>query len=528
MKIIITTSGIGKRLCNYTKYNNKTLVRVGNKFTICYIIDKYPSNSEFIITLGYYGDLVREFLEIAYPKHNFKWVYIDKYIGEGSSLGYSLLQTKESINAPFIYHCCDCIFLDEIDINEFRDNTMFAWCGVKNSHNSNNFSSINVQYENIYKINDKGADHYDYYYIGVAYIKNYNDFFRILEKLVNGKYMGQSLSDIHVYREFLKSNVCNIKYKLVKDWFDMGTISTFNKANEKLLCNYDVLYKEEESICFLNDSVIKFFFDKTINNKRVERCKYLKELTPKILDHNEHYYKMEFVKGELLSQHYKRGEIYNLLEWTNNNLWKYKGDLNNFSNYNNFELLCKKFYYDKTISRIKKFKKIYNGLDHHIINGINVGSIEELIKKVNFDLLSKSEPSYFHGDFILDNIIKTDDGYCLLDWRQDFSGELEFGDKYYDLAKLKHNIIVNHKNLESNLFTFEQIDNSNCIVDLKCNYFLIEQLKDYDKFIERKGWSSKKINILVALIWINMAPLHEHPMSLFLFHFGKYNLHLCL
>ena len=41
------------------------------------------------------------------------------------------------------------------------------------------------------------------------------------------------------------------------------------------------------------------------------------------------------------------------------------------------------------------------------------------------------------------DIIKTNNGYKLLDWRQNFGGELYNGDKYYDLAKLRHNIIFN-------------------------------------------------------------------------------------
>ena len=40
----------------------------------------------------------------------------------------------------------------------------------------------------------------------------------------------------------------------------------------------------------------------------------------------------------------------------------------------------------------------------------------------------------------------------------------------------------------------------------------------------RKDFSLNKIEILRALIWINMSPLHHHPFDSFLFYFGKYNL----
>ena len=111
MKIIITTSGIGSRLGDLTKYTNKALVRIGNKFTIDYIIENYKNNKNvsFIITLGYYGDLVKQYLEIAYPNINFEFITIDKYKGDGSSLVYSLLKCKDAIKEDFIYACCDAI-----------------------------------------------------------------------------------------------------------------------------------------------------------------------------------------------------------------------------------------------------------------------------------------------------------------------------------------------------------------------------------------------------------------------------------
>ena len=64
MKIIIPTSGTGSRLNNLTKYINKSLIKLGNKFAICYIIESYPIETEFIITLGYKGTLVKDFFPL--------------------------------------------------------------------------------------------------------------------------------------------------------------------------------------------------------------------------------------------------------------------------------------------------------------------------------------------------------------------------------------------------------------------------------------------------------------------------------
>ena len=91
--VLITTSGIGKRLDNLTKYTNKSLVKVGDKYAICHIIEQYNPDTEFIITIGYFGKYVKDFLIIAYPRYNFTFIEVDNYAGLGSSLGYSLLKS---------------------------------------------------------------------------------------------------------------------------------------------------------------------------------------------------------------------------------------------------------------------------------------------------------------------------------------------------------------------------------------------------------------------------------------------------
>ena len=207
---------------------------------------------------------------------------------------------------------------------------------------------------------------------------------------------------------------------------------------------------------------------------------------------------MELIDSPPLSDIYEHGLVLKLLEWSRINLWKETTCENFFDN-------CKKFYYDKTIDRINLFKSKKEHIDYEIINNLNIGKINELI-----------------------NILYKNNNFYLIDWREDFGGDQESGDMYYDLSKLQHNIYFNHKNIEQGLFFIDYIDESSCKLDLKCNFFLINQLDEFNKFINKYNYDKRKINILTSLIWINMAPLHEYPLSNFLFNFGKYNLYLSI
>ena len=54
MKLFITTSGIGSRLLDLTKYTNKSMIKIGKKPVISYIIDEYPEDIELVISLVFY------------------------------------------------------------------------------------------------------------------------------------------------------------------------------------------------------------------------------------------------------------------------------------------------------------------------------------------------------------------------------------------------------------------------------------------------------------------------------------------
>lgn len=509
MKVIITTSGTGSRLGDFTKYTNKALVNIGNRYSIDLIIDKYKNleNIEFIVTLGYLGDLVKQYLTIAYPEKNITFVNIDKYEGNGSSLGYSLLQLKKYIQSPFYFHCCDCL-VDKIPSIDLNNNYLFLY----NGKDSSSYASVNCSKELIININEKGEKNFDYLYIGLSYIKDHQLFFNILEELYKNKKSDTSLSDIHVYMKMK-----DLRYKLINEWYDTGNIKSYQKICENTKTEYDVLIKTNESLSFHKDKVVKFFNDSERNKKRLERTNFLKGLIPEIYDKNKNFHSMELVKSPPISKLHDSRMIKKLLNWSWNNLWK------KTEKPINFHETCHKFYHIKTISRIRKCLEEKKCIDYEKVNGLEVGNCLNIVNKVNFEELCKTDSYNFHGDFILDNILIKEDGFCLIDWREDFGGDLENGDIYYDLGKLRHNIYFNHENINNNMFSVKEKDNE-VFVDMKCNYLLVNQINDFDNFVIEKGLDLNRIKLITSLIWINMSPLHEYPLSNFLFNFGKYNL----
>lgn len=507
-QVIITTSGLGSRLGNITNFTNKSLVRIGKKPALSYIIESYPKDYEFIITIGHFGDHVKQFLELAYPDRKIKFVTIDKYQGPGSSLAYSLLQTKQFISGPFIFHACDTVLLETIP------SPISNWLGGVKMSNANAYRTFNSDSNIVYKINDKGIKDYDYVYIGVCGINNNELFLKELENIVEDN-NSTSLSDCHVIEKMLK--VEEFETVEFKKWLDIGNIDSLTKAREEIPDKFQILDKDDESIFIFNDYVVKFFHDEKLSRNRVSRALKLKGLVPEILDSRTNFYKYEYQQGDVLSHAINEINFKELIDWAGNVLWK---DIDA----ENSENVFYDFYFEKTVKRIKKYFKdnsIEDSFD--VINGFKIPPVLDMISKIPAEYLCENKSTQFHGDFILDNIVKTDRGFSLIDWRQDFGGQLEFGDMYYDLGKLNHSLVLNHDIINQNLFYISKEDGN-----IKCNILRSHILTECQNLLKdiclEKGYDLNKINLLSSIIWLNMAPLHNYPLNKFLFYFGKYML----
>lgn len=199
------------------------------------------------------------------------------------------------------------------------------------------------------------------------------------------------------------------------------------------------------------------------------------------------------------------------------NFWKINININQ----KNFQKKCLKFYKNKTLNRIKIFNKNYNlNKKNQIINNSKTENIKVLLKKIDWTELSRGIASRFHGDLHFDNIIIQKKKFKFIDWRQDFENNLKNGDIYYDLAKLLHGIIVDHNQVNKNNYKIK-INNNKIFINIKKSKNHIISRKYLENWIVKNGYNIKKVRILTALIYLNIAPLHHYPYSLFLYFLGK-------
>lgn len=510
-KVLLTTSGLGSRLGNLTKFTNKSLVRVGDKPIISHIIESYPNDVEFVVTLGHYGSHVKQYLTLAHSDRQIEFVEVDNYMGEGSSLLYSISLCEDHLQCPFIFHACDTILSsDYISKIDFSSN----WSVGGNGSNSQSYRTINSLNGKIASINEKGEQNFDYVYVGVSGILQYEVFWDICKSSLKSL-KSSDLSDCHVIRKMNDFSIINVDY-----WYDIGNIDSLKTTREKIKGTVHVLDKEDENIFIFDDFVIKFFYNKKICYDRVLRTKNLQGLVPNLIDSTENFYKYEYVNANLLADVVDINRFAQLLNWSSENLWTPKEDVSYKNN-----ALC--FYKDKTLLRVNKFLEKYHIEDgQDFINGIVVPSMREMLDSIDFDSIMGKYPRGFHGDFILDNILVNENNFTLIDWRQDFNGSIDAGDMNYDLAKLNHNLILNHEFLSKGYFSIDFTNGIRCDVHVKKS--LLDCKEVLKEFCNLNDISYQSIEILSSLIWINMAPLHEHPLDMFLYYFGKYNMFLNL
>ena len=505
--LCILTAGIGSRLENLSKHINKCLLPLDNKAIISHIIDKTPKDYEIVVALGYRGEMVQEYCEAAHPDRSFKFVVVDNYIGKGSGPAYSINQCKEYLQRPFIWVTGDTIITDELPpLNE-------NWLGIYPTSMPEHYSTVNVDTsidsDNIIGFKNKDKNGYDYAFIGLSGVYEFEKFWKYLDVE-----SGEIVSAYYNIDEY--SSIKSKKF----DWYDVGTVENYLRS-KKLFENskqYSIPKTNGEFLYKVNNNFIKLSSDTNFISGRISRYDNLVSLTPTLNYCGNYLYSYEWINGNTLYDVDDLNIWKNFLSFCNQNLWK-KTDLDN-----QFSKTCKKFYYDKTVDRLKLFldRRDNSFSGEHNVNGVNTKTIHYLLENFNWENVYDGVPTkIFHGDLQFDNVVYGDDNnFYLLDWRQDFAGS-NAGDVYYDLAKMYGGILMSYKLMKDD-------KNFSCLIDgdlVHYNYSsenTLDSFADtYQKWIIESGYDFNKVKFITSLIFLNMSALHEEVFGNLLFFKSK-------
>ena len=508
MKICILAAGKGTRMGPICKNINKSLLPINNKAIISHIIEKFSKTDSFVIGLGYKAEQVKSYLKAAHSDKKFEFVKIKNFDGKGSGPGLSLLNCRNHLNEPFIFLPCDCIFSDKLE-NLPNEN----WIGVSKVmvNESDQYCNVGIKNKRVVDIRDKIKSSKDYYaFTGLLFVKDYKEFWNGLKKNVMIKKERQVSNGLV---ELMKGS--GLYTKKIK-WNDIGDLKKYQEIQKRF--DSKSIAKTNEFIYFINNKVIKFFSDEKIVEKRVKKAKVKPKIFPNVERCGKNFYWYRLWNGRPLYSCVTPALFKKLLNWLDEKVWT-NVDLDSTTTEN----LCKDFYYKKTMSRISLFQKENPNFKFpKIINGKSVPSLKKLLEQIPWSRLFTGIPSFIHGDLQFQNILYSRKlgEFLLIDWRQDFAGNIEVGDLYYDLAKLYGGIIMNYDYIMKDLYNFHQ-DGNNVTVSLikwknDDNY-----QKILDDYIKQKNLDFEKIRLLVGLIYINMAALHHSPFNFALISLGS-------
>ena len=252
------------------------------------------------------------------------------------------------------------------------------------------------------------------------------------------------------------------------------------------------------------------------------RLKYLNGVNPPDVKVKGRFLTHKFVVGTLLSELTEKNAMVNFLDFINDKLWKVSGMRDTQQNQ-----LGIVFYKDKTQERVNLMLK-NNTLEQGQtnINGMQIPSLSNQLKNIDWNNLCTFSQSYFHGDPQPENVIYDNYEWTLIDWRDNFGGQVDFGDKYYDLAKIYHALIVSGQSVRRGEFEVYILKNNDILTKIFIQHNHRIMINEFEKWVSLNGIDLLKIRELSALILLNIAPLHKKDYGIFLYYYGRYLLEL--
>ncbi len=509
MEYCIVSAGMGSRFKPFSEFANKALAPLPDKPLISKIIESIPQDSKIHIVTGYKGDDLKFIISKMHKDRPIFFYENKDYASTG--MGDSLMPVLEKVKQSLVVLPNDGFYSQNLVLdNQLKSYELVL--GISDTF-TNKSDYCQVCIDNGFtvrgisrgKFSSKRSLDTNFIFTGLLYIKHPMQYKQFLEK-----YKENSREIYFPIVDYIKNNF-EVKSTLL-NWQDCGTYKKYKMVLSNLI-KYDFSKSNETILIYKNNSVFKIFKDSLISKKRIKKSNLYQKAFPycsEIPSGSGYYYK--FTDGGTLYDNCSAKNLNNLLYFLDTELWNKKIS-NSFLNG-----CARKFYEDKTKERINLLNEKYNLKK---IKSINQKSLsQQIIPKFNFeDLVNKSIFCPIHGDLQYDNVIYNPENnkFVLIDWRHEFGGSVEYGDLYYDLAKLLGGIFINYKRIKKNDFKcLLSNEESNISYEYIFDNYFKDHLQIIREFHLSRNLDFKHTIKLMSLIFLNMAPLHTYPFDLML------------
>lgn len=508
MKVCILAAGIGSRMKQFSQSIHKALLPLGNRAILSRIIDQFEPDSQFVIAVGHLGHQIRDYLSLAHPQLDSVFVEVSPYEGQGAGPGLSLYSCKEYLQQPFIFTACDTLITGDIP------GTSSNWMGIQQVESVKHWCSVTMSSDSrVTGIFYKEEVDTPWAFVGIAGIRDYQLFWKAFAG--NKELLGGELQVNNGLIGLLEAGLRGEEL----EWRDTGSEASYERLLELYEKNYTFPGKTNELTYRAGEWVIKFFEDEARAQTSYQRAREYQGVFPEVFSQKGGFYSYAFEEGRLLSSLLSYPEVSSFLEWAEENLWKTlefeQGEL---------ARLRREFYIDKTRSRLNRYLETFQPKGEPVgvsINSLPCSTATSLLDGLGREFLQGGIASTYHGDLHDDNIVKTAQGYKLIDWRSSFGSSVRVGDRYYDLAKFLHTLHLSVKTMEQGAYRFLE-EGDRVTIEHQTTDAQIDGQRAFQEFVFKYAYDMRQIEIINALVFLNMAPLYAERMAHYLYYLGRY------
>ncbi len=141
-----------------------------------------------------------------------------------------MLQAKELLQTPFVFHACDTILLQDVPS---PDKNWAAGYVPPAGMDASQYRTHKIEDGRIVALRDKGEPDCNAIHIGVTGIASYKEFWETLTRLYESNPKDSGWSDVHVVDDMIKQGI-PFASVLFDPWLDTGNLPAFAKTQEYL------------------------------------------------------------------------------------------------------------------------------------------------------------------------------------------------------------------------------------------------------------------------------------------------------